>query len=239
MSDLKITQRHVDGLAKQFEGMLANINQTIAAATELLKPGHDENFSGAEATSRTCSQAAQMLWSAGEQLASLCATKQWQAVIEKVATSEDESQRTMNMVSRILRDVLVANANGMEASLDRGGRCAYRFRLDYVEVLANAVSMSDMIVASHEATETLCAQEGLDYTKVSEGDKDEVAKLIGVLEQKHGGPLPPHMYEAVGLPVPEQFVGTGRPASDAAIAEALGLDGGAANAIFGGGAEGR
>lgn len=242
MSDLKITQRHVDGVAKQFEGILANINAGIAKAAELLTPGNAESFSGAQATAQTCGTAAQLLWNASEQLASLAATKQWQSIIEKQMNDEDESKRTMNTVSIILRNLLVANANGLENSLHEGGRCAFRFRTDYIELVANVIAMNDMVVASHEQTEALCAEQGLDYAKVRDGDKDEVAKLIAVLEKINGGPLAPRMYEAVGLPVPEAaqpHVGTGNPASDAAIAEALGLDGGSANAIFGGGAEER
>lgn len=225
MSQLIVNQKHVDGMAKRFADLLATITADVNNVANTLNTGNEPNVEARE-TLTPFVNAAEKLSHAVNLLATLTVTKRWQLAMQKATEAEDPAHRTMAAVAHSLRNALVMNSHGLSDALQELGPFAYAFRSSVVEQLADAVGMCDVLQASHETTENLCAANGIDYAAVNSGDKVAIGQLVDVVERTNGGPVP-GLRERLGLdPLPEPVRPDFSPSTpgDAAIAEALGLD---------------
>lgn len=223
MTQLRVTQKHVEGIAKRFTDVLANVNSAVDDVRNLLSPAGEPNVESQDEFTNLI-RSAEILSASVDMLATAVVARRWQAAIEAVLNAEDPDARTMTAVGNLLRNALVVNARGLESVLVDAGPFAHAFRSNIVEQLADAVCMCSVLQASHETTEKLCADHGVDYVAVQAGDKHAIQQLLDVVEEVSGGPVSAAVYERFGLtpPAPPE-PSVEADVAHTALADALGL----------------
>lgn len=225
-SELKVSQRHVDDIAKQVEGMIADTTAGIHEAAKLLDPKNEESWAGPQAISQTLVRVTNMLSNTIADLASVCVTKQWQLFMERALHAEDEDDRYMYAVLQDLQDYLVANSVGLEATVENFGLTAGVFKQQIVERIANACKVCEMLVDGHRRMMALCTEFGIDHQKIVDGDKEALLQALRAAETKTGQKISPIIYKLLKLPTDaptnDQVAATEQ-ATNESIKDALGM----------------
>lgn len=225
MTQLLVTQKHVDGMHKRFSDILATVTAMVDDVQATLNNSNEPNVEARDSL-KPFIESAQKLCNAVDLLSTLAVTKRWLIALESAQSAEQPEHKTMDAVAHLLRSALVMNCAGLSETAAETGNFASAFRIATVEQLANAVAMCSVLQASHETTEKLCADNSIDYAAVTAGDTGAIEALVGVVEKTNGGPVP-GLRERLGIPaaVQENVLDGLSQESDADVAAALGLTG--------------
>lgn len=199
IAELKVAQEHVDGLAKQVEGGLADIIQGLGLIQKRLDPANTDAWAGPQATSATLVNAANTLANAINSLASLAVTKQWQLYLERALNAEDEDDRYMYAVVQDLQNYLTLNCISLEATAMDFGPMAGLFKQGIIERVANACKICEMLVDGHRHMAVICKEAGIDHAAVMSGDKDALRAALKAAEEKTGTKINAYVYAKLGL----------------------------------------